>query len=287
MDALPHTAARSRFQISPPATNLLLSNAFMKTLPHPPIIPKRRPTAAFTLTETVIAIGVLAVLLTGFIAVFTPAAQGIRRSISSEQADRLTSTLEAELVTPRLNQSPAGNQSNPNTAITGFTKAFDWIQKGNTAATAIFVYQYRGNPSVTRRTDGTMIPRASLASAEPGKNNILQTMARRANDPLLEADLDAVEGSVFFVRPIQLVFNNGQLEPSTSPTTILNADGTTATTAAAYQDAVIAFTAEFHSVPSKTIEYLTGNGFKTRHGRIIAANSTIKPVFTRNLAVRR
>jgi type II secretory pathway pseudopilin PulG len=264
----------------------------MKTLSHPPIIPKRRPTAAFTLTETVIAIGVLAVLLTGFIAVFTPAAQGIRRSISSEQADRLTSTLEAELVTPRHGQPR--NQSNLLTdqtradrAITGFTKAFEWIVTGNAPTTAIFVYQYRGNPSVTRRTDGTMVPRASLASAEPGKNNILQTMARRANDPLLEADLDAVEGSVFFVRPIQLVFNNGQLEPSTSPTTILNADGTPADTAAAYKDAVIAFTAEFHSVPSKTIEYLTGNGFKTRHGRIIAANSTIKPVFTRNLAVRR
>ncbi|MFM2197398.1 MAG: hypothetical protein RLZZ505_830 [Verrucomicrobiota bacterium] len=259
----------------------------MKTLPHPPVIPLRRLTAAFTLTETVIAIGVLAVLLTGFIAVFTPAAQGIRRSISSEQADRLTSTLEVELVTPRLNQAPATNQSNPTTAITGFAKAFDWIQKGNASATAIFVYQYRGNPSATRRTDGTMAPRATLTNVVPGRTYILQTMARRANDPLLEADLDAVEGSVFFVRPIQLVFSNNQLEPTTSPTSILNADGTTAATAAAYKEAVIAFTAEFHSVPSKTYEYLTGSAFKTRHTRIIAANSPIKPVFTRNLAVRR
>jgi hypothetical protein len=264
----------------------------MKTLPHPPIIPKYRPTAAFTLTETVIAIGVLAVLLTGFIAVFTPAAQGIRRSISSEQADRLTSTLEAELVTPRLNQSPAGNQNNPSTAITGFAKAFDWIRKGNATSkgtgnaptTVILVYQYRGNPSATRRTDGTMVPRVSLSNVIPGRTYILQTMARRANDPLLEADLDAVEGSVFFVRPIQLVFNNGQLEPSTSPATILNADGTTADTAAAYKDAVIAFTAEFHSVPSKTIDYFNSSNFRRDPtGRFF----TSKPVFTRNLAVRR
>lgn len=259
----------------------------MKTLSHPPITPKRRPTAAFTLTETVIAIGVLAVLLTGFIAVFTPAAQGIRRSISSEQADRLTSTLEAELVTPRQGQSPATDQTRAASAITGFAKAFDWIRFGNTSTTAIFVYQYRGDPSRARRSDGTMVPKPSLTNVVPGRTYILQTMARRANDPLLEADLDAVEGSVFFVRPIQLVFNNGQLEPSTSPTTILNADGTTATTAAAYQDAVIAFTAEFHSVPTKTIEYLTGTGFKARHAKIVDANSTIKPVFTRNLAVRR
>jgi hypothetical protein len=263
----------------------------MKTLPHPPVIPLPRPSAAFTLTETVIAIGVLAVLLTGFIAVFTPAAQGIRRSISSEQADRLTSTLEAELVTPRLNQSPATNQSNPSTAITGFTKAFDWIQKGNALSkgsgnaptTVIFVYQYRGNPSVTRRTDGTMVPRASLASAEPGKNNILQTMARRANDPLLEADLEAVEGSVFFVKPTQLVFSSGELIPGT-PGEIKNADGSPATSSAAYTEAVIAFTAEFHSVPSKTYEYLNSSIFKRDPtGRFF----TSKPVFTRNLAVRR
>ena len=63
-------------------------------------------TEGFTLMETVIAIGVLAVLLTGFLAVFTPAAQGIRRSISSQQADRLASTLEIELTTSRLGQAP-------------------------------------------------------------------------------------------------------------------------------------------------------------------------------------
>jgi type II secretory pathway component PulJ len=272
----------------------------MKTLPHPPIIPKRRPTAAFTLTETVIAIGVLAVLLTGFIAVFTPAAQGIRRSISSEQADRLTSTLEAELVTPRQDQPPATNQSNPSTAITGFRKAFDWIRTGNTAATAIFVYQYRGNPNINRRKDGTMVPVPRLTNAVPGKTYILQTMARRANDTtLLEQDLEAVEGSVFFVRPIQMVFNAGALQIDATPTLgklknpvplpvrTPNPYPTEPDKAEDFADAVLPFSAEFHSVPSKTFEYLTGAAFKTRHARIIAPNSPIKPVFTRNLAVRR
>ena len=50
--------------------------------------------------ETVIAIGVLAVLLTGFMIVFAPAAAGIRKSINVQEADRLASTLEQELVTP-------------------------------------------------------------------------------------------------------------------------------------------------------------------------------------------
>ena len=56
---------------------------------------------AFTLLETVIAIGVLAVLLTGFMIVFAPAAAGIRKSINVQEADRLASSLEQELVTLR------------------------------------------------------------------------------------------------------------------------------------------------------------------------------------------
>jgi hypothetical protein len=263
----------------------------MKTLPHPPIIPLRRLTGAFTLTETVIAIGVLAVLLTGFIAVFTPAAQGIRRSISSEQADRLTSTLEAELVTPRHGQprNPSNvltNQIQSTKAMTGFTKAFEWIDTGNAPTTAIFVYQYRGDLSRERRVDGTLVPRTNLKDSKPGVDYILQTMARRANDSLLDDDLKAIEGSVFFVKPTQLVFSAGELKLGTLGE-IKNPDGSTVTDSAQYTEAVIAFTAEFHSVPSKTYEYLTGNGFKTRHARIIAANSPLKPVFTRNLAVRR
>jgi hypothetical protein len=273
----------------------------MKTLSHPPVIPLRRLTAAFTLTETVIAIGVLAVLLTGFIAVFTPAAQGIRRSISSEQADRLTSTLEAELVTPRHLQSPATDQSNPSKAITGFEKAFDWIRQGNNPRTAIFVYQYRGDPSRTRRPDGTMVPRASLANVEPGRTYILQTMARRwsnnaAELTLLEQDLDAVEGSVFFVKPTQLIFNAGalQIDAAPTPNKLKNPVPLPVRTPKPYPteaevfedfaDVVIPFSVEFYILPSKTIEYLKSGSFTGTNGRF---NKPGKPVFTRNLAVRR
>jgi hypothetical protein len=63
----------------------------------------------------------------------------------------------------------------------------------------------------------------------------------------------------------------------------MNADtpATEAANATAYKEAVIAFTAEFHSVPTKSIAYLTSTTFTTRFG---TAN---KPIFTRNLAVRR
>ena len=114
----------------------------------------------FTLLETVIAIGVLSVLLTGFIVVFTPAAQGIRKSINVQDADRLASALEQELVTHRAGDNYA----------TGFDKAFNWIRTSDKAASAVLVYQYRGELGGTTRPDGTIKlvnPPASAADAYP------------------------------------------------------------------------------------------------------------------------
>lgn len=230
---------------------------------------------AFTLMETVIAIGVLAVLLTGFVAVFTPAAQGIRRSISSQQADRLTSTLERELVTLRTGQEPTA-------AKTGFDKGFTWLKEGNDGSKAIFVYQYRGDPA-SSRSDGTPTPLPNV-SGEPGKDYLVQSMARRADDSEFQEDLAALDGAIFFVKTTQLVFSADKLIASTQPGQITYAENGGQVVAAdsnAYKDAVIAFSAEFHSVPTKAFSYLTGAAFKTRFEK--AKN----PIFTRNLAIRR
>lgn len=255
----------------------------MKTPPHSSDIPMRQSTGAFTLMETVIAIGVLAVLLTGFMAVFTPAAQGIRRSISSEQADRLTTTLEMELATLRKGQETP----EPTTA---FDKSFTWILGGNAAATAIFVYQYRGDPDPAKiRADGTPPPMLTI-TGQPGKDYIVQSMARRLTDAQLENDLKAIEGSVFFVKPTQLIFTAGVLETSKTPTKIQNPSPlpirvppfpNEPTNSNDYSEAVIAFSVDFHNVPTKSIAYLKSATFTTRF------NSANKPIFTRNLAIRR
>ena len=49
--------------------------------------------------ESVIAIGVVAILLTTFLAVFGPATQGIRRASSTQEADRLAATLRVPVET--------------------------------------------------------------------------------------------------------------------------------------------------------------------------------------------
>ena len=222
--------------------------------------------------ETVIAIGVLAVLLTGFIAVFTPAAQGIRRSISAQQADRLATTLERELVTLRSGQEDGS-------ALTGFDKAFNWIKSANTASNAIFVYQYRGDPSDIR-ADGTPEPQDSV-EGQPGVDYTIQSIARRANEPEFAEDLKAIEGAIFYVKPTQLIYNSNEMVLGSIGTIADPKDGTAVPQASDYKDAVIAFSAEFYGVPSKSEKYLTGPEFATRFGK------STRPVFSRNLAVRR
>lgn len=238
----------------------------MKT--HP--TPKK---SGFTLLETVIAIGVLAVLLTGFLAVFGPAAAGIRRAINVQEADRLTSTLERELVALREGQ----------TGGTGFGKAYEWIKDSYTAESAVFVYQYRGNPA-SQRTDGTLEPVRKL-DGTPGKDFVVQPMCRRASDNLFYEDLEGVEGGVFLVKCTQLKYTGGgqQMEAAQGNRgSISDPSGAGGgSTPETYPSAVIAFSAEFFSMPAKTPEFFRSPSFKKRF------EDFKNPIFVRNLAIRR
>lgn len=224
--------------------------------------------------ETVIAIGVIAVLVTGFIAVFAPAVDGIRRSISAEEASRLTSTLERELVTLRDGQEPTA-------VTTGFEKAFEWIRDSNTADGALLVYQYRGSLIAPRRDDNTPAPyTVTDTDGVSGRDHVTVPMARRLSDALLAQDLQALEGRVFVVRCTQLVYDaDGTLIRGT-PGTIVDPKGGGEDDP--YPEAVLTFAAEFYSLPSRSPEYLQGAAFREYFNERMR-----RPMFTRNLAVRR
>ncbi len=226
----------------------------------------------FTLLETVIAIGVLAVLLTGFMYVFAPAAAGIRKSINVQEADRLTSTIEQELVTLRTGE----------TEKTGFEKAFNRIKNSINANDALLVYQYRG--SLTNlRPDGTSEPVPNVRDKLPGKDYNVQTMVRLRKDPkFLTEDLPAVEGGVYLVKCTQLVFDTakgelkigtaGQIQDPKKPVGDTNVND--------YPEAVIAFAADFYTLPAKSKSYFDSKFSDT-------FTKVKNPVFSRNLAVRR
>lgn len=237
------------------------------------MIPVRSHSRGFTLLETVIAIGVLAVLLSAFLAVFGPATTGIRRTISSQEADRLTSALVSELSTRR-----EGTQTTDYTS--GFDKGFNWIKDASDSGKTIFVYQYRAKPSGSLRSDGSMEPYASTDGVA-GKDYILQPMVRQRSDSMLADDLAALEGRVFAVEPTQLIFDKGgALKTGTAGTIADPESGSEVSDSASYSASVIAFSAEFFEVPSTAAAFLkTGGAFDLKKLK--------NPLFTRNLAVNR
>lgn len=258
----------------------------------------------FTLMETVIAIGVLSVLLTGFLIVFIPAADGIKKSISIQEADRLVAAVEQELVTTRLGAAPA------DAALTGFDRARRRLRESTGQIVsnkeldssgrldqALLAYQYRGNPSDPRVPDGTPSPVTST-SGKAGDGYILVPMMRRKSSPEFLLDLPAVEGPVFLVKCVQMVnvqdtANPGQfaLQPLPVPAEgklrgriydpAPNSPAVAIDDTAVYPDAVIAFAAEFYPSPSKAPGFFSGDAFTNFYDK------AVKPSFTRNLAIRR
>lgn len=227
----------------------------------------------FTLLETVISIGVLAVLLSAFLAVFGPAATGIRRAISTQEADRFSTALVSELSTRR-----EGSQTNDFTS--GFDKGFNWIKDSASSGKTLFVYQYRANPSTALRGDGSMSPYTST-SGVVGKDYIVQPMVRQRDDTMLAEDLEALEGRVFAVKPIPLVPDSGGgLKKGTAGTIVDPETGSNVSDSAAYSGSVIPFAAEFFNVPSTASTFLSSGG-------AFDPAKLKSPLFTRNLAITR
>ncbi|MDB4544271.1 type II secretion system GspH family protein, partial [bacterium] len=101
----------------------------------------------FTLAESVIALGILVVLITGFLAVFGPAATAIRKTLSAEDASRLQSALEVEMSTIREGREEQLFDE-------PLAKAFDWIARSHERGGTVFLYRYRGDIAESR-PDGT------------------------------------------------------------------------------------------------------------------------------------
>ena len=227
----------------------------------------------FTLVETVIAIGILVVLLTGFLAVFGPAARTIRKTLSIDEASRLQSTLLLELTTIRDGQERQRFQGDP------FLKAIRWISESEEPGETILVYKYRALPGQERQ-DGSLAP-AGRDLAISGQDFIVEPMVRRLSDPLVEEDLQSVEGRVFFVKLRQLVFGQNGLEVSERVGQIVDPYRPGQDFSANPQDypeAVVSFQAEYFSLPSASLTYLN-SGFDP--------NNFTRAIFSRNLSVRR
>ncbi|BDS06208.1 hypothetical protein NT6N_12480 [Oceaniferula spumae] len=230
----------------------------------------------FTLVETVIAMGIITIMITAFLAAFGPAVQGIRKAISAKEANRMATTLESELSILRPDEAGSTGYK------TAFEKAFTWIEEsgGTTKDNMVLIYQYRGDPGSVRE-DGSLEPYTN-SDGIPGEDYVIQSVVRRLGDSEVSEELTpgVVEGRVFYVRMTQLIFNGaGELIVSDEPGKIREPRVPNGTKDyATYPEAVIAFQAQFYVLKSSLQPYIA-NTFDP--------NDPGKPVFTRNMAVRR
>ena len=177
----------------------------------------------FTLVETAIAMGMVALMITAFMVAFGPAVKSINKSISAKQAERLAGALEHELSILRATEKePVGGLADDGDAryVSAFEKAFYWIRDSSTVDTAaVLIYQYRGDPGSVR-ADGTLQP-YTLAMAEayksandgeppsPGVQYVIQTAVRRlSNNTVVSAELapGVLQGRVYYARMRQLIY---------------------------------------------------------------------------------
>lgn len=238
----------------------------------------------FSLVETVIAIGIVAILLTTFMSVFGPAQQSVNRSIGIADANRLVSTLENEMAIIRPGEE---TEYVTNGAASPFEKAFQWIVDSSEPQNAIAIYQYQASP-VDSNNDNTLkavtIQDLQAETSLSGRDYIAQTVARRVSGTSsnIENELQpgVVSGNVYVARMTQLIKNasEGKLELG-SQGEIKNQDGGRVADSSNFEDAYITVQVEFFQLPNNLAPFVTGGNWKF--------DQLGAPVAVQNIAVRR
>lgn len=251
----------------------------------------------FTLTETVLAIGVVGVLIVAFVAMFYPARKIVLSAMTVQEADKIVDTLQNELnIVRKTERTSSGTRISTKTNYTSsFDKAFYWMLQTAKPETTILIYSYRGDLEKAKREDGTFYP-LETGNYIPGKDSILVTAACLATDPKRTSDLEFADGPVFAVRMTQLVVDTrggltkylladgpGKIVNPYPPRKAINKPEDYVYNQKNRSErswgAEVLYYAEFFQLASKEPGALRGKTWEQ-----IGKN---KPVFTRNLVFRR
>ena len=200
-----------------------------------------RRRGGFTLTETLIALGVVGILLALFLTIFVPARSMVRDALICQEADRVASTLKAELTTLRAGESapPGAKQSSLGQYISSFDKAFLLMSCSRTPGTALIIFSYRADTDAQATPKGGYYPAMQARSnkknkagkkvqgAETFRLGQILTVVCPINkmDARLKEALRYSQGPVFMVRMSELVENrDGSYTVSSKPGTISRAN---------------------------------------------------------------
>lgn len=169
---------------------------------------QQRHTPGFTLMETLLAVALVGMLISVFITVFVPVRGMIQQALTKQDADRIVSTLRAEMNTLRENE--AGKYSST------FDKGFEWLRNSRNPNTSLVIFTYRADTTKTRRGDGTYPPIAANKS-KPGKDSLVTTVVCPMNNGLHRNDIQHAIGPVYLVKLTQLINEGYRYRPSNSP----------------------------------------------------------------------
>lgn len=163
--------------------------------------------------ETLLAVALVGMLLSVFITVFVPVRGMIQQALTKQDADRLVSTLRAEINTLHENERMYNSP---------FEKGFNWIQASRNPSTSIVIFSYRADTTKGRRADGSYPPIAANKS-KPGQDNLLTTIVCPMNNALHRNDIQHAVGPVYLVKLTQLLPDEERYRLSNTPGSISGA----------------------------------------------------------------
>jgi len=240
----------------------------------------RKSCKGFSLVEVVVALGIVGLLLTGFIGVFGSAQRNISRAISVKEANILKDALETEMSLLRTTDTDF---------TTSFQKAFEMIVDSSDASATTLVYQYKADPSSD--AESGILPVYNAEGGLAGQDFITQVAVRKlgasGTASLLAEELqpNVVEGNVYAVKMRQLFpsetdFNILELQEESDSLAFFTPDLTKDTTSSSdsFTDANVTFQAEFFQIPSNSASFVTGGtwDFDTMGAPVARINAAIR-----------
>lgn len=165
--------------------------------------------------ETLLAMALVATLVSIFLVVFVPARGMVQKSLAQQDCDRLVGVLKTEMKTVRQDERSTSVASEDK-YVNAFDKGFYWLKKTAKPETAIVVFSYREDITKNPREDGTR-PAIPVNESVPGETSNLVTIACPIDDKIHSKHIRDAVGPVFLVSMTHLEFKNGEWKANAKP----------------------------------------------------------------------
>lgn len=165
--------------------------------------------------ETLLAMALVATLVSIFLVVFIPARGMVQKSLAQQDVDRLVGVLKAEMKTIRQDER-SNKKSSEEKYVNGFDKGFYWLRKTREPDSAIVVFSYREDITKAPGPDGTR-PAIPANESVPGETSNLVTIACPIDDKVHRKHIRDAVGPVYLVSMTQLEFKGGEWKENSKP----------------------------------------------------------------------